>query len=130
MEISKVIGFNLRRLRKDAGLTQQELADLSKLSVQSIRDLEVGRRPPSVPVLAKLAESLNVPYKELLEENKETKTRVSKILTSLRSVPDDVYDLARAVGAESKVWDRVRAALENEIEDIQAQESKEGQDKA
>ena len=36
-------GFLLRRHRRDVGVTQEELADRSGLSVRAIRDLERGR---------------------------------------------------------------------------------------
>ncbi|WP_309713999.1 helix-turn-helix domain-containing protein [Pseudolysinimonas sp.] len=41
-EAESLLGEQLRRLRIDSGITQEELADRSDLSVKSVRALETG----------------------------------------------------------------------------------------
>ncbi|MEY9872686.1 transcriptional regulator with XRE-family HTH domain [Streptacidiphilus sp. MAP12-33] len=54
-------GGLLRELRSQAGLTQQELADLAALSVRALRDLEVGRvRQPRRDTVRLLAAALRL----------------------------------------------------------------------
>lgn len=52
-------GDVLRRLRVQAGLTQEELAERSGVSVRTIRGLETGRRPnPRMTTMQELAKAL------------------------------------------------------------------------
>jgi transcriptional regulator with XRE-family HTH domain len=50
----------LRELRKEAGLTQEGLADASGLPLGSIRNYEQGQREPYWAVVFKLANALGV----------------------------------------------------------------------
>ena len=50
----------LRRLREEAGLTQQQLAEKSGLPIGSLRNHEQGQRAPSWPAVVKLARALGV----------------------------------------------------------------------
>jgi len=54
------------RLRKAAGLTQEQLAERSGLSQQYISRLEGGHRNPTVVTLHELAEALGVSHVELV----------------------------------------------------------------
>lgn len=67
MDVHIRLGKNLRRLRKQEGLTQEGLADLTTVHRNYISDLERGHRNPSVDVLAKLAAALNVNVASLFE---------------------------------------------------------------
>ena len=48
MDMRKLVGRNAARLRKAAGLTQEQLAERSGFSQQYISGLEQGRRNPTV----------------------------------------------------------------------------------
>jgi transcriptional regulator with XRE-family HTH domain len=54
------VGSNLRRLRKERGLEQAELAERARSSQQTISDIERGKRDPRESTLEKLAEALGV----------------------------------------------------------------------
>jgi transcriptional regulator with XRE-family HTH domain len=58
MDMRKLVGRNVRRLREKRGLTQEELADLSGFSQQYISSLEKGTRNPTVITLFELAQAL------------------------------------------------------------------------
>jgi transcriptional regulator with XRE-family HTH domain len=58
---------NLKRLRKAAGMTQEQLARKAKLSLGYVQRLSAGRHDPPVSTLRKLAKALGVPVTELLE---------------------------------------------------------------
>lgn len=62
----KLVGRNAARLRKAAGLTQEQLAERSGLSQQYISDLERGKRNPTVVTLYELAEALGASHVELV----------------------------------------------------------------
>ena len=67
MEPLDVFAANVRRLRKERGLTQERLAELADLHMTDIARIETQGRDPGVKVLAKIAHGLGVPASELLE---------------------------------------------------------------
>ena len=51
---------NLRRLRNDRHMSQQELASQANLSTNFMNELENGKKFPSIETLSKLAQALSV----------------------------------------------------------------------
>jgi transcriptional regulator with XRE-family HTH domain len=66
MDMRKLVGRNARRLRREAGLTQEQLAERSGLSQQYLSDLERGKLNPTVVTLYELATALGVSHVELV----------------------------------------------------------------
>lgn len=58
---------NLKRLRKAAGLTQEQMARRAKLSHGYYQRLEMGRHDPPLSTLRALAKALGVPVTELVK---------------------------------------------------------------
>jgi len=58
-------GRKLQRARKKSGLTQEKLADATRLSTTFIGLIETGRRKPSIKTLQKIASALKVDIKDL-----------------------------------------------------------------
>lgn len=58
---------NLKRIREEASLSQQELADASGVARSTIAPLELGERRMQPRTRRKLAAALGVEPKELLE---------------------------------------------------------------
>ena len=69
MDMRKLVGRNAARLRAEAGLTQEQLAERSGFSQQYISKLEKGRRNPTVVTLYELAQGLGVSHVELVRED-------------------------------------------------------------
>ena len=67
MDIRKRIGWNLRRLRKERGITQEDFATDSGFDRGYISGVERGVRNPSVLVLERIAKALEVDVGELFE---------------------------------------------------------------
>jgi len=63
----KLLGKHVARLRKEAGLSQTELALRCDKDRQSLNRLEKGRINPSAFYLSQLAEELKIPVKNLLD---------------------------------------------------------------
>lgn len=59
--------MRLRRLRREAALSQQSLAERSGVSADSIVKLERGQRDAQPRTLGKLADALGVEPRELLK---------------------------------------------------------------
>ena len=70
MDMRKLVGRNVRRIRQRKGLTQEVFAELSGFSQQYISSLEQGRRNPTVVTLYELATALGVNHIELVRPTK------------------------------------------------------------
>ena len=66
MDMRKLVGRNVKRIRQEKGLTQEQLADLSGFSQQYISGLEQGRRNPTIVSLYELAMALDTSHMELV----------------------------------------------------------------
>lgn len=66
MDLVLLLGQNVRRLRTEQGLSQEELAFRAGMKRSYLSDLERGTRNPSVRALGRLAEALEVEAGALL----------------------------------------------------------------
>lgn len=69
--MSLPINERLRQLRKHQGMTQEQLAQLTHVSRQTISNWETGRAAPDYDMLRALAEALNTSASDLLGEAEE-----------------------------------------------------------
>ena len=60
------LGQKMREARKEKGLTQQELADLSHVSIKQIAKIEKGKINPSYLILKALAKVLPISLDTLI----------------------------------------------------------------
>jgi len=65
-DIYKVLGVNIKRLRKAAGLSQEKLAELGGFSTAFIGQIERGHNKASLATVEKLANALSVKNTDLL----------------------------------------------------------------
>jgi len=63
-----ILGKNVRKLRQQRKLTQEELAFEAKIDLTYMGGIERGKRNPSLIVMARIAEALGVPLQRLLTE--------------------------------------------------------------
>lgn len=61
------MGLNIKRLRTAKGWTQEELAFQAELHRTYISGIERGVRNPTVMIIARIANTLEVPARVLLE---------------------------------------------------------------
>ncbi|WP_448188073.1 helix-turn-helix domain-containing protein [Azospirillum sp. sgz301742] len=71
MDVRRLVGQNLRRLRKAAGLSQEELAHRARLDRTYVSGVERGIRNPTVLVLQDLAGVLGAKPADLLDDAEE-----------------------------------------------------------
>ena len=62
-----IFGRNVRRLRQQKGLTQEELAFEAEIDLTYMGGIERGKRNPSLLVMARIADALSVALPKLLE---------------------------------------------------------------
>ncbi len=66
MDMRLLVGRNLKRIRVERGLTQEELAERSGFSQQYISDMERGRRNPTIVSLWELAQAIGATPVDLI----------------------------------------------------------------
>ncbi|CCV11460.1 helix-turn-helix transcriptional regulator [Mesorhizobium sp. STM 4661] len=66
MDMRKLVGRNARRIREKAGLTQEQLTEISGFSQQYISGLEKGKRNPTIVTFYELAQALRVSHIDLV----------------------------------------------------------------
>ncbi len=68
--LANTIGESVKNRRKELGITQPHLAELAKVSTNTLYKLERGQSNPSLEVLNKLAEVLGMELKLEVKKNK------------------------------------------------------------
>lgn len=70
MDWRAVVGANVRRLRQERGMTQEQLAFEAKIDLTYLGGIERGRRNPSLMVLVRIAASLGAEPAHLVQSPK------------------------------------------------------------
>ena len=94
----RIAANNLRRIRNERGLTQDELSSLSGVAVSTIMDAESGKKEMKIVTLMKLCEALKVTSNDILYEDVNKKVisyseDIRKALKFTACVSDMVRDL-------------------------------------
>ena len=71
MDMRRLVGQNVRRIRTNKGLTQEQFSDISGFSQQYLSGLERGRRNPTIVTVYELASALGVSHLDLLRPTKK-----------------------------------------------------------
>ena len=71
-----LIGSRVKKYRRRARLTQENLAELTNLTVQHIGNIETGRKSPSIDSLIGIADALGITADLLLLGNLESEIAV------------------------------------------------------
>lgn len=66
MDMRKLVGQNFARLRKEKGLTQEDVEARSGFSQQYLSGLERGQRNPTIITLYELSQALGVSHLDLI----------------------------------------------------------------
>lgn len=67
MDMRKLVAQNVKRIRLERGLTQEQFSDVSGFSQQYVSGLETGRRNPTIVTIYELAKALGVSHLDLLQ---------------------------------------------------------------
>jgi transcriptional regulator with XRE-family HTH domain len=66
MDMRKLVGENFARLRRERGLTQEQVEAASGFSQQYLSGLERGQRNPTIVTVYELAQAIGVSHLDLL----------------------------------------------------------------
>ena len=91
MNNKKLLGKRIKELRKNAGLTQEKLAELIDIETTSLSGIESGRHFPSLPTIEKIANNLNVELKVLFNFNHllPVETMKTNIINNIDKLEDE-----------------------------------------
>lgn len=84
IDISKLFGENLRKIRKEANFTQDELSEKLEISQKHLSKIETGNQFASAQLISKIANVLEINPSQLfevLDERTPTK-KLANIITS------------------------------------------------
>ncbi|QJB56537.1 helix-turn-helix transcriptional regulator [Pseudodesulfovibrio sp. zrk46] len=92
--VSEKVGARIRTLRKQADLTQQELAERAGVSYKYLGQIERGQVNLSVEKMVEIANGLNAAPSELLDDGKKGAGILSKARFILAELSDNELAVA------------------------------------
>lgn len=98
-DIGERLAARLSELRRQAGLTQEKLAERTGIAAPEISKFEGARREPTLATLAKLADAYGLSMRDLFEFGDESAEddELDQIVARLRGQPPEVVRRALAV---------------------------------
>ena len=85
---TKKIGEFLKILRKEKGLTQEQLAEILLVSGRTISRWETGTNMPDLSILIQMAEFYDVDMKEILDGERKGESMDHELKETLTKVAD------------------------------------------
>lgn len=91
------LGRRVNRIRKEAGLTLQDVAARSGVSISTLSKIENGRSAAGIDTVIKIARGLSVLFQRLVEDDTSTNaTRLSRLVVTRAgdadTYPTEIYD--------------------------------------
>ena len=84
MDVRNEVCYRVQQSRRQAGITQEKLAELTGLSVDGIRKIEGRRATPSLETLYKIAKALRIQLVDLMRYEEEVQTEKGRELQEFR----------------------------------------------
>lgn len=85
MNLERLVIDNIRRIRKEKGITQEKLAEYCDTSASYIGLMETYKNIPKLSTIERIAEALNVPVQAIFAETDVDCTEVEAHISALRS---------------------------------------------
>jgi transcriptional regulator with XRE-family HTH domain len=116
MEMMKVFIFNMKRYRKKRRLSQMKLAEMLNTSTSCIGEIEINSKIPSMEMVEKIANALNVePFKLFVDDNSR--------LNGNMSLADDYLECLTTIERQD-LTKRVITLISNDLNQILLPENK------
>lgn len=106
-QVQQRIATRIRQARRDKRLTQEQLAEALDVATETISRYEVGRLPPSLPMLYRMADALGVDIEVLVRRGPAgPKSAEAELVEGWRSLDAEerrmVLHLVRRLGQGSR----------------------------
>jgi transcriptional regulator with XRE-family HTH domain len=79
MDMRKLVGRNLARLRREKKFTQERFAEVAGVTQQYVSDIERGQRNPTIVSLYHLATALGVSHVDLVMPDDQARREDEKV---------------------------------------------------
>jgi transcriptional regulator with XRE-family HTH domain len=91
MNLKKMIGARIQKLRKQKGLTQDELSEKVNISSKYLSSIERGKENPTLNTFISIAEELSVDIEEFFTEIQLENPKITKemILSLIDEADED-----------------------------------------
>ncbi len=123
MEIEEVISRNFKRLRAESGLTQEKVAKGCGVNIQTIKDIEAGRRKPSVDLIFAMATVFKIDSGKILEQEEsapvEKPLPFKTILGMYSKLPEQMVKDLASFRVDDPVWKNIEVAIRLQKEEDQ-----------
>lgn len=90
------LGDNILKLRKQRGLSQEELGELTSVTRQTISNWELGETTPNPEQLKLLSNALNISIDELLDN--EIKGELMKKVSNTEQLAGIIIKMLKVIG--------------------------------
>jgi transcriptional regulator with XRE-family HTH domain len=92
-ELLKFLGIKIRTLRKEKGISQEKLVELSDLHPTYISNIEQGKVNASICSYYSIANALKIPFSELIslpppKASKISEVEITKLINSIRELEE------------------------------------------
>lgn len=67
LELSKILGDRIRKLREERNISQQNLAELCNVEKSNMARIEAGRTNPTLHTMFKISSALKITLAELVD---------------------------------------------------------------
>lgn len=108
MNIKKELGEKIKRIRKNRGLTQEQLAEMVDISSRNLSNIEIGVSFVKSETLEKIVEALDITTEELFSNN-HIKSNI-ELIHGIDLYIDKVRDNNRVLG---KIYRIVKTIVED-----------------
>lgn len=93
IDIPKLFGENLRKLRKNRNLTQTQLAEMLDVTQKHLSVIETGTQFVSAPLIAKIASALKVEPAELFGGSSSEERIANAVSTRILNLINPKFEL-------------------------------------
>lgn len=118
VKVRRLLSENLKRTRKAASFTQEELAEAAGISLRMLQDVEGESAWPSPETIEKIVRALGIQEFELFAMHEKVSPTISHLTAAINelnneqeSLPKDLRDWIRINPPSEGQWANVRTAL-------------------
>lgn len=101
------VGENIRKYRKDKGMTLEELSEKAHIPAISIGRYERGERTPSINTLIDISKALDVTYTDLIEGKEHKGLKVTVKLTEI-DIVKNIIRMLKQVALDERIDKNIR----------------------
>jgi len=117
MGIMKVFIFNMKKYRKKRGLSQMKLAEMLNTSTSYIGEIEINSKVPSMEMVEKIANALNIePFRLFVDD----KARINEEVPPIDDYLESLTSMQR-----QDLTKRIITVISNNVEQILQPENNE-----